>query len=416
MEKENRTLEYKESVSKSYLKTVSAFSNYNDGIIIFGVSDDYCVVGISDPIQECLNIENQINDSIRPKPDYSLKINDDKTITLFVKKGLKTPYRYNGKCYKRNDSATIEADSIAENRLVLEGMNKKFEELKSKDRSLTFKYLENDIVNRLGLKRFDTDILISLNLYSKKDGYNNAAALLADKNDFPGIDIVVFGNNFNEFKRRYSLNGFSLLRQFKEALDVFKDEYIVERIEDGYRKRVELVPMDAYREAVANAIIHRTYDVAANTKIEMYPDKIIISSPGGLLPEISREDFLRGSYSYLRNPIIANVFHRLNIVEIFATGIRRINQSYNDCIMKPTFDLTSSSVSVSLPITSHITLSKNEAKVLSKMNSNYQYTRPELEELTSINKDTMLRVIKSLLDKEVIEKIGKAKSTRYMKK
>ena len=50
------------------------------------------------------------------------------------------------------------------------------------------------------------------------------------------------------------------------------------------------------------------------------------------------------------------------------------------------------------------------------MNSNYQYTRPELEELTSINKDTMLRVIKSLLDKEVIEKIGKAKSTRYMKK
>ena len=84
--------------------------------------------------------------------------------------------------------------------------------------------------------------------------------------------------------------------------------------------------------------------------------------------------------------------------------------------MKPTFDLTNSSVSVSLPITSHITLSKNEEKVLSKMNSNYQYTRPELEELTDINKDTMLRVIKSLLDKEVIEKIGKAKSTRYMKK
>ena len=94
MEKENRTLEYKESVSKSYLKTVSAFSNYNDGIIIFGVSDDYCVVGISDPIQECLNIENQINDSIRPKPDYSLKINDDKTITLFVKKGLKFVWKW----------------------------------------------------------------------------------------------------------------------------------------------------------------------------------------------------------------------------------------------------------------------------------------------------------------------------------
>lgn len=168
MKKANSVLVYKESVSKSYLKTVSAYSNYNDGIIIFGVSEDYRVVGIPDPIQECLNIENQINDSIKPKLDYSLKINDDKTITLFVKKGLETPYRYNGKCYKRNDSATIEVDSIAENRLVLEGMNKKFEELKSKNQSLKFKYLENDIVNRLGLERFDTDILISLNLYSKK--------------------------------------------------------------------------------------------------------------------------------------------------------------------------------------------------------------------------------------------------------
>ena len=218
---------------------------------------------------------------------------------------------------------------------------------------------------------------------------------------------------FEDIRGKLAHAGIKPLAQDPARKDDFR---IVERIEDGYRKRVELIPMDAYREAVANAIIHRTYDVAANTKIEMYPDKIIISSPGGLLPEISREDFLRGSYSYLRNPIIANVFHRLNIVEIFATGIRRINQSYNDCIMKPTFDLTSSSVSVSLPITSHITLSKNEAKVLSKMNSNYQYTRPELEELTSINKDTMLRVIKSLLHKEVIEKIGKAKSTRYMKK
>ena len=77
-QKENKNLEYKKEVSKTYLKTVSAFANYNDGEIIFGITDDFNVVGIDNPIEACLNIENQINDSIKPKPDYSLKINDDK--------------------------------------------------------------------------------------------------------------------------------------------------------------------------------------------------------------------------------------------------------------------------------------------------------------------------------------------------
>ena len=131
--RETKDLEYKETISKSYLKTVSAFANFNDGTIIFGISDDDSVVGIKNPIEECLNIENQINDSIKPKPNYSLKLNEDNTITLKVHKGLETPYRYNGKCYKRNDSSTIEVDTITENRLVLEGMNISFEELPSKN-------------------------------------------------------------------------------------------------------------------------------------------------------------------------------------------------------------------------------------------------------------------------------------------
>ena len=101
MQKENKKLEYKETISKTYLKTVSAFANYNDGEIIFGITDDYSVIGINSPNVACLNIENQINDSIKPRPEYNLKINDDNTISLCVKQGKATPYRYNGKAYKR---------------------------------------------------------------------------------------------------------------------------------------------------------------------------------------------------------------------------------------------------------------------------------------------------------------------------
>lgn len=105
------------------------------------------------------------------------------------------------------------------------------------------------------------------------------------------------------------------MKQYYDSLDIYKGEYIVEKIDGGFRKKVELIPFEAYREALANAIVHRTWDINANTKIEMYQDKIIISSPGGLDGDMTKEDYIKGNYSYLRNPIIANVFRRLNIIE-----------------------------------------------------------------------------------------------------
>lgn len=61
MEHEGKYLEYKETVSRTYLKTVSAFANYGPGTIIFGITDDFQTVGVADPLRTALDIENQIN-------------------------------------------------------------------------------------------------------------------------------------------------------------------------------------------------------------------------------------------------------------------------------------------------------------------------------------------------------------------
>ena len=415
MQKENKRLEYKETISKTYLKTVSAFANFNDGEIIFGITDDYRVVGIDFPNDLCLNIENQINDSIKPRPDYNLKINEDNTISLFVKQGKATPYRYNGKAYKRSDSSTIEVDEIEEKRLILAGMNISFEEMSIEENELNFKYLANKLISEIDLSEFNLDTLKSLNLFNSKTGYNNAAKLLADANNFPGLDIAVFGNSINIFKKRLTLAGESILKQYYDALELFMNEYIVEKIENGFRQKIELVPFDAFREAVANALVHRTWDIKANTKIEMHPDKIIISSPGGLVADMSKEDYVKGKYSYLRNPIIANVFRRLNIIEAFATGIKRINDAYKNALVKPIYDVTSGAISVTLPIIDQNNLSPNEKKVYEVMKQNYSYNRLELEELSGFAKDTLIRILNSLVEKGIIEKTGKARATLYTK-
>ena len=103
--------------SNTFLKTVSAFSNYNGGAILFGVDDDGNVKGLPDVKQACLDIENKINDSISPQPDYMLETqNNDQTKKLTVKSDLQKPYLYQSKAYKRNDTATIEVDKEWNNR------------------------------------------------------------------------------------------------------------------------------------------------------------------------------------------------------------------------------------------------------------------------------------------------------------
>ena len=415
MQKENKNLEFKVQITKTFLKTVSAFSNFDGGEIIFGISDDGVVIGLEDVKAACLNIENQINDSIKPKPDFSIRINVNNTISLLVKKGYATPYLYNGKAYKRNDTSTVEVGEIELKRLILRGMNLNFEELQSEKKELKFSYLSQLIIKKLNLSEFNLDTLKNLNLYNDNTGYNNAAELLADLNTFPGLDIAVYGDNINEFKQRVTLSGKSILEQFFLALELFKSIYFFEKIENGNRNVVEKIPLNAFREAIANSLIHRVWDVKANTKVEMYENKIVISSPGGLVEGITKEQYIKGSFSILRNPIIANVFYRLGIIEMFATGIKRINESYQDVLEKPIFDIMQDSITVELPAINAIKLTLNEYKILSSIASNIMYSRTELEKMTNLGKDTLIRVLNTLIEKKILFKIGKGKSTYYYK-
>lgn len=217
--RETRILEFKETVTNTFLKTVSAFSNYDGGEILFGVDDDGNIKGLSDVKQACLDIENKINDSISPQPNYTLGIqNNEKTIKLSVKSGLQKPYLYKSKAYKRNDTATIEVDTLEFSRLVLEGKNIRFEELPCKDQKLSFKILQSKLKENIQIETFNKDTLKTLNLYDDVNGFNNAAGLLADKNHFPGLDIVKFGEDISIIQKRITFENTSVLDIYEKLL------------------------------------------------------------------------------------------------------------------------------------------------------------------------------------------------------
>lgn len=161
---ESRKLEYKETITKSFLKTVSAFSNYEGGEIIFGIDDDGNVKGIDEPERVRLDIENRINDNITPQPQYSISIDEDKKIiSLMVKEGNHKSYFCNSKAYKRNDTSTIEVDSYELTRLVLEGKKMSYENLTSNLQDLTFGYLESKLKEHPRINNLNKDNLTCLN-------------------------------------------------------------------------------------------------------------------------------------------------------------------------------------------------------------------------------------------------------------
>ena len=274
--RETRTIEFKETITNTFLKTVSAFSNYDGGEIFFGIDDDGNIKGLPDAKQACLDIENKINDSITPQPDYTLELqNNEKTIKLTVKSGLQKPYLYKSKAYKRNDTATIEVDTLEFSRLVLEGKNIRFEELPCKDQELTFDILYQKLKEHIQLESFNQDTLKTLNLYNSNMGYNNAAGILADKNHFPGIDIVKFGENISVIHKRITFDQISALLVFEKTLEVFRDYYQYEEIQGADRKKIEKIPEAAFREAIANALIHKLWKAFHNA---FYAKLIVMQS------------------------------------------------------------------------------------------------------------------------------------------
>ena len=412
---ENRTLEFKSEITNTFLKTVSAFANFNTGAIKFGISDEGGTLGIKNPRQACLDIENKINDSILPKPDYNLSVNSATgVITLTVFEGKNKPYLYKGKAYRRSDTATVETDEIELRRLVLEGSHINFEELAFEGSVPEFSYMEKKMAERLGVSALTKDILKIVGFFSDDGKFNVASALFADKNTFSGIDMARFGNSINEIMERNTVRGVSVLKQFDEAVSFFVRYYQYEKIEGFERTKQELIPEAAFREAIANALVHRTWDIDANIKVAMFRDKIEISSPGGLPCGITRDEYLLGNISRLRNPIMGNLFYRMHYIEMFGTGITRIKQAYAPYAIKPEFEVFDSSIKVTLPIISYsASVTEDEGRILELLRSGRILSAGEIATRLVLNKSKVIRALNALINGNYIIRIGTGRGTKY---
>lgn len=129
---------------------------------------------------------------------------------------------------------------------------------------------------------------------------------------------------------------------------------------------------------------------------------------------MDEEQYYRGLTSLSRNPIIANVFFRLNLIEQFGTGIKRIIDSYKHYKIKPSFDIRKSQIRIILPVTNfdYTKMEKKEA-ILSYLHAFPNSSRQNVEDALKIEKSTLIRRLNEFEETRLVAKKGNGPSTVY---
>ena len=122
---------------------------------------------------------------------------------------------------------------------------------------------------------------------------------------------------------------------------------------------------------------------------------------------------MRGGISILRNPIIGNVFYRLHMIEKFGTGIRRINETYQDSMIKPSFSITENTICIILPVLQEKSdLSPDEQKVYQLL-KNREMPSSAVVEATGFGKSKAVTILNRLVQNGYITVVGTGRGTKY---
>ena len=174
-------------------------------------------------------------------------------------------------------------------------------------------------------------------------------------------DIVVrlaeYDSTMN-FKIKKSFNGslVKILSDVEEQTERLNDVKVIIDGNSFKRKETKSYPGASIREMVLNAFCHANYFIHSNIKIEFFPDKAKITSPGGIF-NATMDDIMNGVQTY-RNPRLVNVFDKLHLIENLGTGIPRTLQSFEGYEVKPEFRASENFFIVTLP---NVNYSQNES-------------------------------------------------------
>ena len=434
---ETEMVELKAVAQDSIKKEIVAFANCNGGTVYVGVADDGTVLGVED-VDECaLQVSNMVRDAVKPDVTMfvryeTLDCDGKAVIAVKVQRGTNRPYYLAKKglrpegVYVRQGHSSVPATDAAIRQMIKETDGDSFEDMRSLNQKLTFKSTKKEFETRD--IPFSSPQMQTLKIISPDGLYTNLGLLLSDQCPHTVKAAVFEGTDQSVFKDRREFSG-SLMRQLGEAYDYIDFH---NQTHATFQKLLRIDTRDypevAVREALLNSLVHRDYSFRASTLISIYDDRIEFVSVGGLLPGLELEDLMMG-VSACRNPHLANVFYRLQLIEAYGTGMRKIMGAYAGAAFQPQIMTTSNAFKIVLP---NVNFTPTEAKrpaatskkapvasrsredeILRFLAEYPSITRREAQALLGVSQSTAGRILKEMMDKGQIVSHGASRALRY---
>lgn len=383
--KESETVEFKEQFNDSALKSLAAFVNAKGGSVFVGVKDDATIVpiGITDKQQQ--NVVNITMDVLGIQPEVTLHTFKGNDFLQVKVKPQRPPVSVRGKYYQRIGNTTREATGDELKQLFLDGES-----------------WDAITVGRFSMDDIDLEVLKGFVRAARKENRLNAEydedqpeivlerlGLIIDGQITNGA-ILLFGKT----PQKYFPNAVIRIGRFRDETTVVSDAFIsgnlfrqVEKAEEQIkslierrydiseqsfaRKDVWQYPLPSIREALLNALVHRSYfDMGVKIQIKVFDESLWIYNPGNLPGSLTVEDLKKPHSSHPRNPLIAHTFFRAGLIEEWGSGIQRmINALHEEGLPEPEFEEQGDGFVVILfagssPITEDYDLNERQEKIM----------------------------------------------------
>lgn len=440
MDFETEEIEFKSCITGDLYKEVIAFANTNGGVIYVGIDDEGNVVGLDNVDEEYTRITNGIRDAIMPDVTMFVRftLQENKVVRIAVSEGSSKPYYLKAKglkpsgVYVRQGSSSAPASPDQIRRMIKDSDGDVFEEMRSMNQDLVFDSAEKTFAKygvAFGLDKYRTLGIVRNGLYT------NLGLILSDQ-CLHTVKVAVFGDDAKTIFKDNKEFGGSVFEQLEGAFDyLMLCNRTVSEIKGLERVEKQDYPEAALREALLNALVHRDYSFSGSIIVNVNEKEIEFISLGGLLPGLSPDD-IRSGISQPRNKALAEVFHRLRLIESYGTGIRRIFGLYAECPLQPRIEVTPNTFKIVLPnmnVASSVvydsSVSANNPfvserpapyttgqmqRIVDFIKEKGRITDLEIETLLGLKKTRAFTIAKRMRDMGLIEAVGRGDGKVYV--
>lgn len=425
---EDNRNEFKVKLTEDFEKEVIAFLNTDGGNIFVGIDDKGYIkdnIGNIDLLQRV--IKDRIKDNISPSTlglfDVIVNTIDGKRyIQVIIAKGNEKPYYIKGmgmtpdSCFVRIGSSIQSMNMETILNMFSKRARNSLKNIKSPNQNLEFKVLK--IYYQEKGFEINNNFLKKLDFYMEDGSFNYIAYLLSDNNNVSIQFAKYKGNDVYNLIENEDFGFCSLIKATDNILNKLNlENKIYTKIETPTRREIKMFDYDAVKELVTNALVHNDWCNGYSPKFEIFDNKLVISSNGGIQEGVNQEEFLEG-FSNPRNPELMRIFRDLSFVEQLGTGIQRVLKVYP----KDIFEFFPNHIRVSIyfrnndfekkteEIIKITNLNEIQKSILKLIMDKPNITQEELGKLLGVTLKTISRNFKYLHENKYVKRVGPNKN------